>query len=105
MATQHDFMAFMVHHIGRDKGIRAADMASQMSVPERQIRFFVSAAREEGVAICGHPATGYFVASNQEELQATMDFLVDRAKHSLHLASRLGNIPMADLVGQLHLPT
>lgn len=105
MATKHDLMARMAHHIGKGRGIRAIDLARQLGVPERRVRQLVSEARDEGTAICGTPATGYYVASNSEELQETMDFLKDRAMHSLHLASRLSNIPLADLVGQLHIPT
>lgn len=105
MATTHDLMAFMTTHIGSGKGISCADLAHQMSIPERQVRHLVSAAREEGIAICGLPSTGYYVAHSSEELQETMDFLMGRAKKSLHLASRLSNIPLPDLIGQLHLPT
>jgi DNA-binding transcriptional regulator LsrR (DeoR family) len=98
-------MAKMAHHIGKGRGIRAAELSAQLGIPDRQVRFLVSEAREEGIAICGTPATGYYVASSSEELQETLDFLKERALHSLHLASRLSKITMADLVGQLHLET
>ena len=105
MATKHDLMARMTAHIGKGRGIKAADLAQQLGVPERQVRHLISEAREEGIAICGTPATGYYVANTKEELHETMDFLMNRAKKSLHLASRLSNIPLADLAGQLHLNT
>jgi len=105
MATKHDLMAKMAYHIGKGKGIGAARLAVLLSTTERQVRKLVSEAREEGIAICGTPSTGYYVASTSEELQETMDFLKGRALHSLQLASRLSNIPLADLVGQLHIPT
>lgn len=105
MATKHDLMAVMVQHIGKGKGISALELSLLLGIPERQVRHLVSEAREDGVAICGTPATGYYVANTQEELHETMDFLMNRAKKSLHLASRLSNIPLADLAGQLHLGT
>jgi hypothetical protein len=69
------------------------------------VRHQVSALREEGIAICGHPKTGYFIAANAEELETTVEFLKSRALHSLHLASRLTKIPLVDLIGQLKLKT
>lgn len=105
MKTRHDLAAVMVHHCGKDKGISAKALALALDVPERRIRHLVTELREDGMAICGHPATGYFVATTPEELKETMEFLKDRAMHSLNLASKLGNIPMPDLIGQLHLRT
>lgn len=105
MATKHDLMSRMASHIGKGKGISATHLAILLDVPERHVRKLVSEVRDEGIAICGTPATGYYVASTSEELQETLDFLKNRALHSLHLASRLSNVPLADLVGQLHLGT
>lgn len=105
MASKHDLMALMVSHCGKHSGIGVKAISDKLNVPERRVRQLVTECRECGIAICGHPATGYFVAQNSEELQETMDFLKDRALHSLKLASTLGNIPMADLIGQLHLKT
>lgn len=105
MANRHDLMARMVFHRGKGNGIKAADLAQKLGIPERQVRTLVSEAREEGTAICGTPQTGYYVAKTKEELQETMDFLMNRAKKSLHLASRLSNVPLADLAGQMHLRT
>lgn len=105
MATHHDLMAVMARHAGKNNGITCAKLAQHMNVQERHVRSLVSAAREEGIAICGHPSTGYYVAKTHEELTETTEFLIGRAKKSLHLASRLSNIPLPDLIGQLHLPT
>jgi hypothetical protein len=55
--------------------------------------------------VCGHPATGYFIASNREELEETCQFLRSRAMHSLVLEAKLRGLPLADLVGQLRLKT
>ena len=59
----------------------------------------------DGIAVCGTPETGYYIAADAEELQQTIDFLKHRALHSLTLASRMSKIPMPDLIGQLHVPT
>lgn len=105
MATKHDLMAAMVIHCGKRSGISCKQLAQQLNVPDRTIRHLVTECREDGIAICGHPTTGYFVAQNATEMQETLDFLKDRALHSLKLASTLSKIPMADLIGQLHLRT
>lgn len=79
------------------------DLAHLLQVPERRVRHLVTECREDGTAICGHPSTGYYVAQTSEELQETLDFLKDRALHSLKLASTLSKLPLGDLIGQLHI--
>jgi biotin operon repressor len=93
------------NHIGAANGITAEALASAIGMNKREIRAQVSALREEGIAVCGHPKTGYFIAANAEELDTTVEFLKSRAMHSLHLASRLTKIPLVDLLGQLKLKT
>jgi biotin operon repressor len=83
----------------------AEALAAAIGMNKREIRAQVSALREEGIAVCGHPKTGYFIAANAEELETTVEFLKSRAMHSLHLASRLTKIPLVDLLGQLKLKT
>jgi biotin operon repressor len=92
-------------HQGKAAGIKARQLAAAASVSEREVRHQVSALREDGIAVCGHPATGYFIAANADELDTTVEFLKDRAMHSLRIASRLTKIPLPDLIGQLHLKT
>lgn len=97
-------MALNAHH-GAANGIAAKDLAAVAGVSERDVRHQVTALREEGIAICGHPAQGYFIAANAAELEVTVEYLKNRALHSLHLASRLTKIPLPDLIGQLKLKT
>ena len=105
MATKHDLTSLMVFHCGSRYGISAKQIAQQLDIPERRVRHLVTECREDGIAICGHPSTGYFVAQTAQEMQETLDFLKDRALHSLKLASTLSKLPLADLIGQLHLRT
>ncbi|MCZ7655553.1 MAG: hypothetical protein M5R42_16810 [Rhodocyclaceae bacterium] len=53
----------------------------------------------------GTPRDGYYIAASGEELEATCQFLRSRAMHSLVLESRLRNVPLPDLIGQMKLPT
>lgn len=92
-------------HIGVGRGITAKDLAAAAHMNEREVRAQVSALREEGVAVCGHPRTGYFIAETPAELETTVEYLTSRALHSLRLASRLTRIPLPDLIGQLKLKT
>jgi biotin operon repressor len=98
-------LAILAAHVGRDNGIPVDAIAKRMDLQARQVRTHVSALRAEGVAVCGTPETGYFIAATAEELDETCQFLRHRAMHSLQLESRLRNIPMPDLLGQLHVPT
>lgn len=98
-------------HIGQASGVRARDLVAEIcdsdtsQALERQLRAVIEELRLEGRPICGHPATGYFIAQNQEELQRTADFLRDRATKSFVQAARMLGISLPDLVGQLRLPS
>ena len=92
-------------HIGKGRGIRVEALALQVGVMARQVRKLVSELRNDGVAICGTPTHGYYIAGSAEELEETCQFLRNRALHSLTLESRLRKVPLVDLIGQLHLRT
>jgi hypothetical protein len=106
MATKHDLMAKLAKHIGSVNGIKGSELAFQLGIPGRQLRQLISdTIKEDGIAICGYPATGYFIAKSAEELQGTIDFHRSRAKHELSKARQLKHAALADLSGQLHLRT
>jgi len=92
-------------HIGAARGVGARELARLLGVRERVLRHLISDAREDGVAIAGTPETGYFIAETHEELEACCAFLRSRALHSLHIEAQLRRVPLADLLGQLRLPT
>ena len=93
----------LASHQGRERGINAADLARLAGVPERHMRGLVSVLREEGIAICATPETGYYMAVTPDELQESCKFLHRRAMRSLVLASRMQKISLPDLLGQLKL--
>lgn len=92
-------------HIGCGNGITAQAVAQLIDVPPRQVRHLVTELRMDGIAVCGTPRDGYYIAASGEELEATCQFLRSRAMHSLVLESRLRNVPLPDLIGQMKLPT
>ena len=104
MATKADLARVLERHIGADNGISADAIARILDCEPRIVRTLVTELRDEGVAVCGHPAHGYFIAATPEELSATCQFLRSRAMHSLVLESKLSRIPLAELLGQLRLP-
>ena len=103
--TKHHLLTLLQGHVGADKGIGAKAIAAQLGCNKRQVRDLVTALRLDGSAICGHPSTGYFVAETPQEIERTCRFLRDRAMTSLVLEARLRGLPLADLLGQLRLPT
>lgn len=105
MKTPNDLLTILTRHIGRENGIAVAALARELDITERQVRELVTELRMDGTAVCGTPKTGYYIAASAEEAQETIDFLKGRAMHSLTLASRMSNIPLPDLLGQIHLPT
>lgn len=92
-------------HSGRRRGVKAEVLATKLGISPRTLRKLISDARNEGVAIAGTPDTGYFVAQNGEELEECCQFLRSRAMHSLKIEARLRKCALAELLGQLKVPT
>lgn len=105
MASKADLQAVLSRHIGAENGVAAEMLAHELGIEARGIRTLVSALREEGVAVCGHPKTGYYIAATAEELERTCQFLRSRAMHSLVLESKLRHVPLPELLGQMRLKT
>lgn len=100
-----DLLTILQRHVGAANGITVARLSRELGIAAREVRRKVAVLREEGVAVCGHPKSGYYIAATPAELEETCQFLRARALHSLRLASRLSKIPLPDLIGQLHLNT
>lgn len=103
--TKTDLVVLLYRHIGREQGITAAAIAAELGCTPRLVRELVTELRMDEYAVCGHPASGYFIAATDEEIEQTCAFLRSRAMHSLVLESKLRRRPLADLVGQLRLKT
>lgn len=101
----HAVLAALSAHIGCAHGIDAVALARCCGITVRNLRHCISELRRDGSAVCGRPETGYFLAATAAELDESCQFLRSRALHSLALEARLRKIPLADLIGQLHLPT
>lgn len=104
MTTTTTLLNVLSKHQGAERGISARYLAVYCGVNLRTLRKLISQARyEHGVAICGHPSTGYFMAQTPAELDMCCAFLRHRALHSLQLLARMTNTSMPDLIGQLKL--
>lgn len=103
MTTVNQLLNAMSRHQGREAGIGAKQLAEQLGVPPRRLRQLISAAREDGIALCGKPSTGYFMPLTPEELAESCAFLEHRALKSLRLLSRMKKVSMPALLGQLNL--
>lgn len=91
-------------HIGRENGISAEDLAAHCELTERELRHVVTELREQGIAVCATPGTGYFVAADAHELEHYYcKFLEERAIHSLRLIARARRVALPELLGQLRL--
>lgn len=105
MATKDQLLDALADHIGKGNGISAKQLALKIGVRERVLRTLITELRKDSIAVCGYPGGGYYLAKTQDDLKDTLEFLKNRALHSLTLASTLSKLPMADLIGQLHLKT
>lgn len=104
-AEKTRLLTALARHIGKANGITGESLARELDLPQRTLRQIISLLRDDGVAVCGRPESGYYIAATAEELEATCRFLRARAMHSLVLESRLRHIPLPDLIGQLKLDT
>lgn len=100
-----NFINVMQNHIGKASAISGDDLARVLGVSSREMRKMTDAVIEEGIALCSHPANGYWIAQNATELEATCQFHRQRALHELAKEAKLRKMPMQDLLGQLHLKT
>ncbi len=99
-------------HIGAARGASADLLVAEITgshlpdpAAERHLRKLVKELRLQGHHICAHPQTGYHMAANERELNATCEFLYERALASLTQIARMNNVSLPDLRGQLRLPT
>ncbi len=101
---------FLSKHTGEAAGVSAAALVAEIcecepsATKERHLRESIEQLRREGHHICGTPATGYYIAANDEELVRTVAFLHDRAMTSLCQAAAMRKVSLPDLRGQLRLP-
>jgi len=107
MATANQqLISALAGHIGKGNGVSAKALAARLGFDNtRSLRKLITQTIEaDGVAICGTPRDGYYVAANAEELLETIEFHDHRAKHELKKAGSLRRM-LGDLFGQAHLPT
>jgi len=74
---------------GQANGKSVATLAFEIGATERAIRKLREELVEDGVPVCAHPTTGYFIAATHAEVQANYDWLRGRGLHELTLAARL----------------
>lgn len=102
MTTKTDLLNLLSQHQGRDKGIRADALAIKLGTSPRVLRRLISRCRlEDGLAICGHPSNGYYMAQTPDELRQSCAFLETRALHSLAALGRMKRVSLPDLLGQM----
>lgn len=103
MSKHVQLVNVMSRHIGADNGINADKLAHLVGVSPRQLRTLITRAREQAVAICGTPSTGYYMAATADELQDACHFLRARAMRSLRLLRVMRRTALPTLQGQLLL--
>lgn len=105
-ATHHQLLEILSRdHIGGQNSISGADLATRLGVKARTIRALVLKLRENAIAVCGRPETGYFIAETAEEVEATCSLLEQHGIHQLSVAARMRKTTLPELLGQLHLKT
>lgn len=75
--------------VGSANGQSVATLAFLLDTTERAVRKLADELIDEGTPVCAHPTTGYYIAQNWEEVEATYAWLRGRGLHSLAKASKL----------------
>lgn len=106
--TPHAVLAALQGRVGAANGIKASDLAYVITrrvsaADERRLRDCVVLLRTQGQPVCASPEHGYFLAANDDELNATCRFLLDRAMTGLNQVAALKHKAMPDLAGQFGL--
>lgn len=92
-------------HTGAQNSISGAALAAQMGIKPRTVRALVLRLRENAIAVCGSPETGYFIAATPDELEATCKLLQAHGIHQLTVAARMRKTTLPELLGQMTLST
>jgi transcriptional regulator of NAD metabolism len=106
-----ELLCVLARHVGAENGASARELVSEIThlrsnpIAERRLRILVQRLRMEGSHICAHPAHGYFMASDEDELQETCEFLRHRALTSLAQLSAMTHTSIPDLIGQMRFTT
>ncbi|MDO8931850.1 MAG: hypothetical protein Q7U97_05605 [Rhodocyclaceae bacterium] len=74
---------------GAANGQDVKTLAFVVGTTDRAIRTLVDELIEEGVPVCAHPSTGYYIAATKEEVEGVCTYLHGRAMHSLKKISLL----------------
>jgi biotin operon repressor len=107
MIPPHDQLLALLsqHHIGRANSISGQALASRLGCQPRNVRVLVLKLRQNAVAVCGRPETGYYIAETPEEIEETCQLLESHGIHQLTVAARMRKITLPELLGQMNLST
>jgi hypothetical protein len=101
-------LAELERHVGKDNGIHVRDLVARITglavnpvSHERRVRKAIEELRRKGQRICGLPDAGYFLAASEAELLETCSHLRRRAISGLVTESRMRNVSLPELVGQI----
>lgn len=107
LLTRDRLHQVLERHVGRDAALPIGRLVAEVTgeasaaVLERKARALISELRLEGVAICAHPAHGYWLAANGVELDDCCRFLRSRALHSLAVEARMRKVALPALLDQM----
>lgn len=107
--TPDTVLAALRGRVGAVRGVNAQSLALQLTgrtraADQRRLRQVIEALRRAGHCICAHPATGYYRAGCDKDVDDTCEFLYARAMTSLQQVSAMKRVQLPDLRGQLGLP-
>jgi hypothetical protein len=106
--TCQSVQSALTRHVGREAGVTARELVVEIcgawsAGAERELREVVVELRTQGIAVCAHPASGYFIARDQAELQLCINFLVERIRTTAGQVRQLQRLAKPDLHGQRRL--
>lgn len=106
--TADQVLSVLMSHKGRGFGLHMRDLVKDVThslqagdVVERKVRDLIQQLRMQGHLICGHPATGYYLAESQQEIDDTCMFLLARVETTIQQIAAMRRVAAPDLYQQL----
>jgi hypothetical protein len=107
--NQERVLALLQEQTGRGNALKAGEIVEMITgrrtspTEERYLRAIIKDLRLKGNPICTHSCYGYWWAASADDLHAASNFLRGKAMSSLRQITKLRNLALPTLIGQLDL--
>lgn len=92
--TMHDLLRHLGGHVGAVNALPARVAAARLQCAKADVARLVEQLRANGIAACGDPISGYYIAANADELRRQCAALQRTAEDALRTEAALRHVPI-----------